>query len=492
MSDRRERIPAAEVPDPKLWKLPFWTEPKHIVHVEETEAEEDDSEVLIEDEEIEVEPLTIEQLETIRQEAYNEGLEQGLVEGRQKGEKQGYDDGHVEGLAAGKTEGNKLGYDTGLEKGEKKALAEGDDKSAQLTSRIQANMRNIEKVVNEQKSAIEKILPDLVISLAEVVISEELDQGSEHIVSLVNNAINALPIDTNGLTVECNALDLPFLEAAQEQTDFDAKFKMSEKIQPGGCKVSSKYSSIDFTLSERWESVVKQYRQQLQLGFSQLDDIQKDQAEEDQQVAERIAQEADKKEEQLKDINASTLEAKSENQDQPNNDIESVVSEDIDNTQLPEQTLTDKGAEQESSDQLDTSAETLESLTPDTSIDQPDVNQSIETKESHKTTEVDDLSDSKEDNSELDLASTDEPLIDETAVGESVVDESIVDESVVDESVVDESAVDESVVDESTAKESTGDESVADESVVDESDKKVEQKNTGTPDDENELGGDHE
>jgi hypothetical protein len=63
MSDRRERIPAAEVPDPKLWKLPFWTEPKHIVQAEVEAEEEDDSEVLIEEEEIEIEPITAEQLE---------------------------------------------------------------------------------------------------------------------------------------------------------------------------------------------------------------------------------------------------------------------------------------------------------------------------------------------------------------------------------------------------------------------------------------------
>lgn len=292
MSDRRERIPAEEVPDPKRWKLPFWTEPKHIIHAEE-ELEEDDSDVVVEDEEIEIEPLTADQLESIRQEAYNEGLEQGLIEGRQKGEKLGFEEGKKEGLIQGKEEGSKQGYEEGLAKGEKTALDEGESKSAALASQIQSNMRHLESAISEQTSAIEKILPELVIALAQAVISEELDQGSEHIVNLVQQALNALPTDSKGLTIECNSLDLPFLEAAQEHTDFEAKFKVSSAIQPGGCKVSSQHSSIDFTQSERWHLVLKQYHQQLQLGLSQIDDIQQGFQDESESIEAQTSTEID-------------------------------------------------------------------------------------------------------------------------------------------------------------------------------------------------------
>jgi flagellar assembly protein FliH len=274
MSDRRGRIPAEEVPEPKLWKLPFWTEPKHIVQAEvEIEEEEDDSEVLIEEEEIEIEPITAEQLEAIRQEAYNEGLEQGLVEGRQKGEKLGFDEGNKVGITEGKEVGEKLGYDAGFQKGEKQAEADADNKSAELNSKLHSCMRNMEKSVSEQKTAVEDILPNLVISIAEAVVAEELSHGSEHIINIVQQALNALPTDTGGLTIECNPHDLDFLINAQIDTDFDAKFKSNEKISAGGCKINSRYSAIDFQLSERWNVIIKQYGEQLKLGFSQLDDI---------------------------------------------------------------------------------------------------------------------------------------------------------------------------------------------------------------------------
>jgi flagellar assembly protein FliH len=278
MSDRRERIPAAEVPDPKLWKLPFWTDPKHIVHAEE--EEEDASEVIIEEAEIEVEPITAEQLEAIRQEAYNEGLEQGLVEGRQKGEKLGFDEGNKTGLSEGKETGEKLGYDAGFLKGEKQAEADADNKNAELSSKLHSCMRNMEKAVNDQKAAIEEFLPELVILIAEAVVTEELSQGSEHIVNIVQQALNALPTDTSGLTIECSQHDLEFLKNAQIDSDFDAKIKSNEKIPAGGCKIHSRFSAIDFHLSERWGVILKQYAEQLKLGFSKLDEIQQSAAEE--------------------------------------------------------------------------------------------------------------------------------------------------------------------------------------------------------------------
>ena len=64
---------------------------------------------------------TADELETIRREAYNDGLEQGRVEGRQQGHKDGYDDG----LAEGKAEGHKDGFASGKQEGINAGFAEG-------------------------------------------------------------------------------------------------------------------------------------------------------------------------------------------------------------------------------------------------------------------------------------------------------------------------------------------------------------------------------
>lgn len=269
MAERRERIPAEEVPDPERWKLPFWTEPNHLVQQEKELLEEDDD-VLVEEEEIEVEPLTAEQLEAIRQEAYNEGLQQGLVEGRQKGEKEGHEEGYQEGLRAGQEEGKKAGYDTGLKQGEEEAKLTSEKTTQSAIEDAQQVFSALADTLAQQHEDLKNEIPDLVLALAQAVVMEELNQGSEHIQNLVKAALSALPLDSDGIEIRVNEKDLPFIEAAQEQTGFKAKIVSTESIEAGGCEVHSKYSAIDFTLSERWKSIVQQYRTQTQLGVNSL------------------------------------------------------------------------------------------------------------------------------------------------------------------------------------------------------------------------------
>jgi flagellar assembly protein FliH len=270
MAERRERIPAEEVPDPERWKLPFWTEPNHLVQQEKEQLDEQDDDVLVEEEEIEVEPLTAEQLEAIRQEAYNEGLEQGLIEGRQKGEKQGHEEGYQEGLKSGHDEGHKLGYETGLTQGEEKAKTTSEITTQNAIEDAQKIFSALADTLTQQQQDLQNEMPSLVLALAKAVVMEELQQGSEHIQNLVQLALSSLPLDSQGIEIRVNAKDLPFVEAAQEQTGFKAKILSVDHIEAGGCEIQSQYSAIDFTLNERWKTISKQFQSQLQLGINTL------------------------------------------------------------------------------------------------------------------------------------------------------------------------------------------------------------------------------
>jgi len=270
MTERRERIPADEVKDSKRWNLPYWTEPSHLVHSEE--HAQDDSEVVVEDEEIEVEPLTAEQLELIRQEAFNEGLNQGLVEGRQKGEKLGYEAGHLEGLEKGQIEGRKLGFDSGFEKGEAQALEQGEKSNQKNTNNLKSVLNAIDQHLNQQKKEVSENLPDIILAIAKAVVTQELSQGSEHIVAIVQQALDSLPLESGHLKIEVNPHDLPYIEAAIEQGEFEGEAHASEKIDEGGCRIHSRYSAVNFTISERWQTIEKQYRRQVQLALNDNED----------------------------------------------------------------------------------------------------------------------------------------------------------------------------------------------------------------------------
>jgi len=276
MVERRERIPADEVAESKNWNLPFWTEPASVIKAREKE----ESETTVEEEEIEIEPLTAEQLEQIRQEAYNEGLQQGLVEGRQKGEKLGIEEGREEGLKLGQDEGRKLGFEAGSDEGKSQALQEGKKQTDDTVTQLQTVITTLESQFSQQKTAMEDLLPELVIMLSQAVVGEELDQGSAHIVALVNTALEALPLSQSQVSIEVHALDLPHLEAAFQGSKFASCLTNNDDLEPGGCRLLSEYSTVDFSVSERWQSVLSSYHSQLQLGLLHGEDSAEEDTEE--------------------------------------------------------------------------------------------------------------------------------------------------------------------------------------------------------------------
>ncbi|MGK0445530.1 MAG: hypothetical protein ACJA1U_002477, partial [Bermanella sp.] len=83
---------------------------------------------------------------------------------------------------------------------------------------------------------------------------------------------NALPLDSGELKIDVNPQDLPFIEAAIEQGDFEGVAHGNENIEAGGCRVHTRYSTVDFTLSSRWADIEKQYRHKLQLSLNANDD----------------------------------------------------------------------------------------------------------------------------------------------------------------------------------------------------------------------------
>ena len=375
MTDRRERIPADEVKDSKRWNLPYWTEPSHLVHSEEHAQ---DDEVVVEDEEIEVEPLTAEQLELIRQEAFNEGLNQGLIEGRQKGEKLGYEAGHLEGLEKGQIEGRKLGFDSGFEKGEIKALEQGEKNTTKNTNHIKSILNAIDQHLNQQKKEISENLPDIILAIAKAVVTQELSQGSEHIVAIVQQALDSLPLESGHLKIEVNPHDLPYIEAAIEQGEFEGEAHASEKIDEGGCRIHSRYSAVNFTISERWQAIEKQYRRQVQLSMNDNEDDNDDNFNVSDMYETLENQSADEE-----DVHNEDEAIKTDSVVNQNDEADEINAIDDDNDSL------ENHAEPETNELDDNlMAEDIQSKTQETSNEEPD---------SQPTSRVDESQENKDD-----------------------------------------------------------------------------------------------
>ena len=194
LKKRDAPIPAESAEEARPWRLPFWTEPP--VHAVEREPEVDDpdgdAESHTDSNDSHPDFPTAEELEAIRREAYNAGLEQGLVEGRQQGHKDGYDAGFAEGQADGQAQG----FDAGKKEGSTAGFQEGKALGSQEVSDEAQRLRQINATLTAALKERDAELPDVMLMLltrlAEQVLEHELNSGADSIAQFVDKSIDCL------------------------------------------------------------------------------------------------------------------------------------------------------------------------------------------------------------------------------------------------------------------------------------------------------------
>ena len=243
-------IPAENVEEARPWRLPFWTEPPAFA-VEREEAPEDEAAEIVEEPPVTGFP-TAEELEIIRREAYNDGLEQGLVEGRQQGislgREEGRADGHKigydSGLTAGKQAGNKIGYEEGRALGAAEVKAEAE--------RLRKVVASLRASLNERDAQLPEVMVMLLTRLTEQVLAHELSAGAQAINRYVRAAINALPDGEEAARIYVAEADLALLD----QLNIRAPVTVDSGLQPGECRVESDNSLVEYSVSDHLQQLL--------------------------------------------------------------------------------------------------------------------------------------------------------------------------------------------------------------------------------------------
>jgi len=211
----------------------IWSLPSFDPHVPEPEPEPVE-EPPVEMEEVpldEVQPLTLEELEAIRQEAYNEGF------------------------AAGEKDGFRS---TTL-----KVRQEAEEAlSVQLAS-LERLMGTLFDPIAEQDSQIEKAMVDLVQHIARQVIQRELALDSSHIESVMREALKLLPLGVGNVRLYINPQDFEQVKALRERHEETWRIVEDASLQPGGCRVETEHSRIDATVETRISQIMAKLFDQL-------------------------------------------------------------------------------------------------------------------------------------------------------------------------------------------------------------------------------------
>jgi flagellar assembly protein FliH len=236
--------------DIKPWDLPYWRGgPKDSAN----EASKADSNSHL-DVEI-VEPLTVEGLETIRNEGYEEGFLQGLNEGREKGTAQGLaegkSEGHKEGHKQGTQEGNRIGFEAGQAEG----LTSGKEEISAVVSNLAKLTLQLEQSLVEKDSALPKVLSQLIRTACETIIERELEQGDNQITQKVSSALEQLPSGAENIQIYVGPSDAVHLEHGLSNSGREMHFNVDDALVAGSARITTVQSLIEFSLRERMETV---------------------------------------------------------------------------------------------------------------------------------------------------------------------------------------------------------------------------------------------
>ncbi|APQ11143.1 flagellar assembly protein FliH [Pseudomonas oryzihabitans] len=206
--DEPEQAPAAAVPEP---------EPQPEPQIEEVPVEE-------------VQPITLEELEAIRQEAYNEGFVTG--------ERDGYHAGQL------------------------KARQEAE---AVLTARLaslETLMSHLLDPIGEQDQALEAGMVQLVRHITREVIQRELKLDSSQLGQVVRTALKLLPMGAQNIRIQVSPQDFELMKALRDRHEESWRILEDETLMPGGCRIETESSVIDASIETRLAQALTQLAEQ--------------------------------------------------------------------------------------------------------------------------------------------------------------------------------------------------------------------------------------
>lgn len=166
-------------------------------------------------------------------------------------EQDGFTKGHAEGFERGRADGYEAGRQQGLK---------------EMRDQLTAEQRRFESIANallqplqQQDDAIENLMVNIICHLTQNVIQREMQIDSSHILQLVHTAIDELPIGSKNIRVVLNPVDLQKVEDYVQEQQLEWKLFGDAQLTPGGCRVETAESRVDFSISSRLQSVLEQF-----------------------------------------------------------------------------------------------------------------------------------------------------------------------------------------------------------------------------------------
>jgi flagellar assembly protein FliH len=210
------------------------------------EAEAD----LEEDEEEAIEPLTMEDIENLRQAAY----EEGVVEGRQDGFAQGLDEGRLKGLEEGHQEGLRQGLEQGL--------AQGEQQIETLSGHWRGLIDQLAEPVRQIDAQVQQQVVELAMAMAAEIVRCELTTNPAVIAQTVKEAVAALPIANQSIGISLHPDDMLVIQGMFPPDTLSKKnwqLLADGSLTRGDCLIETELSSVTVSMKLVIEQSLKRF-----------------------------------------------------------------------------------------------------------------------------------------------------------------------------------------------------------------------------------------
>ncbi|MFL0797354.1 MAG: hypothetical protein K6L73_07670 [Cellvibrionaceae bacterium] len=188
-----------------------------------------------------IQPITAEQLAEMTEAAEREGF--------LKGQQQGYEKGYAEGKEQGYSEGQRLAEEERVQQ-----QSEFDD----LKQRFMALAETLHAPIEEQDNKLELVMLKMVGDLTRKIVQRELQADSSQILTVVQKSLEALPVGAKNITLILNPDDMALVETWAEERGHQWGFRADTEMSPGGCRIQTPQSMVDFSVEKRAEDILQE------------------------------------------------------------------------------------------------------------------------------------------------------------------------------------------------------------------------------------------
>jgi flagellar assembly protein FliH len=152
----------------------------------------------------------------------------------------------------------KQAYEEAWQDGHEKGVAAGLRDVQQRAARYDQLLRALGRPFEQLDAAVEKQLVDLAIAVVKQLFRREIRIDSSHVIGVVREAIQVLPIASRSVQVHLHPDDAALVRESLSPADGEPAWTVVEDplLSHGGCRVTTENSQIDATCKARLQAVL--------------------------------------------------------------------------------------------------------------------------------------------------------------------------------------------------------------------------------------------